>query len=235
VRRRLAVALLTGLAAIGAFVAYQPLWVFDVLAIVYPRVLWRVETTAPLVALTFDDGPAPKHTPNVLAILARHGARGTFFLIGDHASRHPGLVTAIRGGGHEVANHYTTRGSALRDSDDDFAAKLRRTEAILDLTAPKLFRPPGGLARPSQLRIAAAAGYTTVLGSAYPYDGQRPPARYIRWLVTKNLAPGVIVILHDGIRDPSRSIAALEDILRAGHRKGLRFVTVGELLKAVGQ
>ena len=69
-----------------------------------------------------------------------------------------------------------------------------------------------------------------MLGSAYPFDPSHPSARYIRWLVSKNLAPGVIVILHDGIADPSRSLAALEDILTAGEQKGLRFVTVGELL-----
>jgi hypothetical protein len=71
-----------------------------------------------------------------------------------------------------------------------------------------------------------------ILGSAYPYDGSHPPPAYIRWLVTKNLAPGVIIILHDGIADPSRMIAALDSILVSGERKGLRFVTVGGLLRA---
>ena len=69
-----------------------------------------------------------------------------------------------------------------------------------------------------------------MLGSAYPYDPLRPPAGYIRWLVAKNLAPGVIVILHDGIRDPSRTLSSVDAILDAGRRKGLHFVTVGELL-----
>lgn len=230
--RRLLAATLTVAGFVGAVLVYQPLWAFDVLAYVFPQLLWRVNTTARLVALTFDDGPAPDHTPEVLAILAKHGARATFFMIGDRAAAYPELVADIRRAGHEVGNHYYTIRSTRRASDDEFLANLLRTEQVLALRAPKLFRPPGGFARTSQLQLASSNGYTSVLGSAYPYDPSHAPSAYIRWLVAKNLAPGVIVILHDGIADPSNSIAALEGILVAGHQKGLRFVTVGELLKA---
>ncbi len=219
-----------GIAAV--IVLWQPLWAFDVLAFAFPRIVWRVETDAPLVALTFDDGPAPDHTPEVLGILARHHARATFFMIGARAEAHPQLVGEIRRAGHEIGNHYYTLRSTRRASDAEFLANLGKAEKALDLAAPKLFRPPGGTARASQLKLAAANGYTCVLGSAYPYDPAHPPAAYIRWLVAKNLAPGVIVILHDGIADPSRSIAALEGVLVAGEQKGLRFVTVGELLRS---
>jgi len=71
-----------------------------------------------------------------------------------------------------------------------------------------------------------------MLGSAYPHD---PPVSYIRWLVTKNLAPGTIVILHDGISNPTRSIQALPQILVAGCREGLRFVSIGALRAAAEQ
>jgi peptidoglycan-N-acetylglucosamine deacetylase len=230
-RRRLlfAVAVLT--AGGLAFVVTQPLWAFDVLAWAMPGIVWRVETREPFVALTFDDGPAPDHTPRVLEILARHEAHATFFLIGDRAARYPKSVDELRGAGHEVGNHSYTLRSTLRASDEEFVANLERTESVLRMSGPmKLFRPPGGKIRAAQIRIAHERGYRVVLGSAYPYDGAHPPSTYIEWLVRKNLAPGVIVILHDGIADPSRSIAALEGILVAGERKGLRFVTVGQLL-----
>jgi peptidoglycan/xylan/chitin deacetylase (PgdA/CDA1 family) len=229
---RLLLGCLVAVGIAAAIVLYQPLWTFKVLARAFPRILWRVETSEPLVALTFDDGPAPGNTPAVLSILARHHAQATFFMIGDRAVAYPRLVDEVRRAGHEVGNHYYTIRSTQRASDDDFLANLRKAEAVLDLGVPKLFRPPGGIARSSQLRLAAANGYTCVLGSAYPYDPSHPPTAYIRWLVSKNLAPGVIVILHDGIANPSRSIAALESILSAGEQKGLRFVSVGELLRA---
>jgi peptidoglycan/xylan/chitin deacetylase (PgdA/CDA1 family) len=108
----------------------------------------RVETSAPLVALTCDDGPAPDHTPEVLALLAKHGARATFFMIGDRAAAYPALVNTIRSGGHEVGNHYYSIRSTLRASDAEFLTNLLRTENVLGLSGPmKLYRPPGGLIR----------------------------------------------------------------------------------------
>lgn len=224
-RVRYAIALVVGTGGVAASVAlFQPLWAFAAIAKLFPGILWRVETSAPLVALTFDDGPAPDHTPGVLAILERHRARATFFLIGDRAAAHSEMVASLRAAGHDIGNHYDTIRSTRGASDAEFLANLHRAEAVLGRPEPKLFRPPDGVVRPGQLRLLQAEGYKCVLGSAYPYDPAHPPAAYIQWLVAKNLSPGVIVILHDGIADPSRSLAALDGILAAGRRKGLRFV-----------
>jgi peptidoglycan/xylan/chitin deacetylase (PgdA/CDA1 family) len=229
--RRTALGMAAATVAALVVLIVQPLWVFAVLARLEPRIVWRVNTTQPLVALSFDDGPAPDHTPQVLAILARHRAHATFFLIGDRAALYPEWVATLRSSGHEVGNHYISIHSATRATDDEFVSDLTRTEQILRLRGPlKLFRPPGGRIRSSELRLAEEHGYRVVLGSAYPYDPDHPPSSYIRWLVTKNLAPGVIVILHDGIADPSRMISALDSILTAGEQEGYQFVTVGELL-----
>lgn len=212
---------------------FQPAWAFAILETLFPRIVWRVETMQPLVALSFDDGPAPRHTIAVLDILARHHAKATFFSIGSRAAAHPWLIEGIKTGGHEIGNHYLHESTALGDSPDEFLDKVRRTDEMLGLDGTrKLFRPPGGLIWPAQLDQLQKHGYACVLGSAYPYDAKRPPVAYIRWLVKKNLRPGAIVILHDGIADPSKSIAALDDILTAGESRGLRFVTVGELLAA---
>jgi peptidoglycan/xylan/chitin deacetylase (PgdA/CDA1 family) len=209
----------------------EPIALFGVLQWATPDIVWRVPISEPLVALSFDDGPHPVHTPQVLALLAQHDAHATFFLIGQRARGHPEVVRAIKAGGHEVGNHYYTLRSTLRRTDRQFADELKRTGDALHLEGPvKLFRPPGGRIRSRQLDEAIRQGYTCVLGSAYPFDGAHPPAAYIRWVVSKNLAPGTIVILHDGIADPSRSIEALPGILEAGRRKGLRFVSVGTLL-----
>ena len=215
-------------------VGTQPLFAFALLERLTPNLVWRVETDRPLVALSFDDGPDPTHTPQVLEILKDSGATATFFLIGNRAEAHPELVRRIKAEGHEVGNHYISRRSTLRHSDDEFLRYLDQAERTLGIaTTPKLFRPPGGVARPRQLRLARERGYSCVLGSAYPYDGRRPPrVEYIQWLIEKNLAPGTIVILHDGIRDPSRSIAALPHILATGRERGFRFVSIGALMAA---
>jgi peptidoglycan/xylan/chitin deacetylase (PgdA/CDA1 family) len=209
----------------------QPSAAFIVLEVVTPDLVWRVKTQRPLVALSFDDGPSPQFTPQVLAILAQHGAKATFFVIGERAQRSPELVRRIRDEGHEVGNHYFINGTCLGHSDDDFLGYLERTERAAAIAGPrKLFRAPGGVASSHQLALARQRGYTTVLGSAYPHDPMHPPVRYIQWLTEKNLGPGTIVILHDGIPDPRRTIEALPHILEAGRHRGLQFVSVGFLL-----
>lgn len=214
--------------------AVQPAGVVRLLARATPRIVWRVETWAPLVALSFDDGPDPVYTPQVLDVLARHQARATFFLIGENARRHPELVRRIRDMGHEVGNHTDSRGSTVLMSMRRFSESLLRAEAALRLSPadPKLFRPGGGWVRPAQLDLAIQRGYTCVLGSAQAWDPKRPPAAYIRWAVTRNLAPGAIVVLHDAGGNRSNTVAALPGILEAGRAKGLRFVTVSELMSA---
>jgi len=214
----------------------QPLTVVGVFERLTPNVIYRVRVDRPLVALSFDDGPHPTFTPQVLDILQRYDARATFFLIGERALRYPELVARIKTGGHEVGNHYYRDCSTFIHSDAEFLRYLRQTEeAIGPMEEPKLFRAPGGVAWPRQMRVARAQGYTCVLGSAYPNDPMHPPAWYIRWLVEKNLAPGTIVILHDGISDATRSIQALPHILQAGRQRGLRFVSIGELMSARGK
>jgi peptidoglycan/xylan/chitin deacetylase (PgdA/CDA1 family) len=217
----------TALAVFGA----EPRGILTAIEHSTPQLLYRVPTDRPLAALSFDDGPHPVFTPQVLDILEAHHAQATFFLIGERALRYPELVARIKNAGHEVGNHYFRNGSLLLHSDDRFLSNLAQTEMAIGLPeGPKLFRPPGGLALSRQLRLARSRGYTSVLGSAYPHDPLRPPVWYIRWLIKKNLAPGAIVILHDGIPDASRGILALPQILGDGAEKGLTFVSIGQLI-----
>lgn len=108
----------------------QPAAAFAVLERLAPNIVWRVRTDQPLVALSFDDGPHPVHTPRVLDILRRSGATATFFLIGERAEAHPDLVAGIKAAGHEVGNHYMTKTHTYRHSDPDFVAYLERTERV---------------------------------------------------------------------------------------------------------
>jgi len=214
----------------------EPLIVLGVLERLTPNIVYRIRTDHQLVALSFDDGPHPVFTPQVLDILQAHDARATFFLIGECALSHPDLVARIKSAGHQVANHYLRNGLMLFDSDADFLRNLEQTELAAGLAdkspyEPKLFRAPGGLARSHQLKLAQSHGYACVLGNAYPHDPLRPPVWYIRWLVQKNLAPGTIVILHDGISNPVRTLQALPQILDEGRRRGFSFVSIGELMR----
>ncbi len=227
---------------LGAFVLAlafwwgQPLVLLPLLERLLPGVIWRGSPWRNAMALSFDDGPDPLHTPQLLALLERHGARATFFLIGERARAHPELVAAIRSAGHELGNHYERDQFLLGESRSSFLAKLEATDAALgEPFGPRLFRPPRALIWPWQLELLRQRGYRCVLGSTYPHDGEaNPPLAYTRWLMEKNLVPGAILILHEGSRGSSRSLAALDPVLTIARKRGLAVLPVGDLLDPRG-
>lgn len=196
-----------------------------------PDALWRGSGTVPAVALTFDDGPDPVHTSQVLDILERNRIRATFFLVGEQARQYPELVARIRAAGHEIGNHSDTWRSTRKLPPDEFERDLLRAEATLKLggTTPKYFRPAGGLIGRKQARIAQRHGYRLVIASALALDPYRPPSGWIVALVRRSLRPGAIVVLHDAGGDRTRTVAALPRIIASARRRGLALVPVSAL------
>lgn len=160
------------------------------------------ERSSGRVALSFDDGPDPEVTPEVLRILADHGARATFFCIGARAERHPALVREIVGAGHTVANHtqhhpnlfsfYLPRAMA-REIDACQAALERTADA-----RPRLFRAPAGIRNPWLEPLLARRGMRLVSWTRRGFDAvSTSPDRVLRRL-TDGLAAGDLLLLHDG-------------------------------------
>ncbi|MBI2820966.1 MAG: polysaccharide deacetylase family protein [Acidobacteria bacterium] len=217
-----------------AGLAYKPSLVPSLLQILFPGVLWEGKTSAPLVALTFDDGPDPRYTPVLLDALRNLNVKATFFLVGERARQYPEIVHAIRAGGHEIGNHTDSWRRTVALGCEEFRRDLLRAEEALGLlhTAGKFFRPAGGLARPCQIRIAREQGYRPVLGSAYAFDPRRPPAAFIVWLIERALHPGSIIVLHDSGGDRSATVRAVPEIVAGARRNGLDFTTVSGLLES---
>lgn len=212
---------------------YQPWILVRGVAKLTPGVVWYVPTQQRAVALTFDDGPDPSYTPQVLAFLRAAGAKATFFLIGEHAKRYPELVERIRSDGHQVANHMWRDKNALLLSENAAERSLLDTEQVLHLAGPnKWLRPSGGFARPSFITRAHELGYHVVIASAYASDPRRPPTGYIVWALTRMMRPGIVLVLHDSGGDRSRSVAAVPEILKYGRDHGYTFVTLDEIWAA---
>jgi peptidoglycan/xylan/chitin deacetylase (PgdA/CDA1 family) len=154
------------------------------------------------VALTFDDGPDPEVTPQVLELLARRGVLATFFCIGRRAAAHPGLAAEIVRRGHRVENHSYAHSSAFAWY---LPAALRRdihaAQETLQRTAgrrPRLFRAPAGIRSPLLERELVAAGLALASWSRRGFDTvSRRPERVLRRLL-RNLAAGDVLLLHDG-------------------------------------
>lgn len=121
-------------------------------------ITWSVRTSAPVLALTFDDGPDPAFTPRVLDALRRHGARATFFMMGWNCARHPDLARRVLAEGHEIGNHTWTHQDLAHLDPSAALDEIRRgREAIETVTGAEvtLFRPPRGELTGVALRYAA--------------------------------------------------------------------------------
>jgi peptidoglycan-N-acetylglucosamine deacetylase len=153
------------------------------------------------VALTFDDGPHPEGTPQVLDLLARTGHRATFFLIGEQAERRPELAKEIVTEGHLVAVHGYRHRLQPRLSENQLRTDLDRAlQTIHGATgaSPEHHRPPYGVYSPAGLRLAIHSGLKPLLWSRWGKDWRRfaNPSR-IAARATRNLRAGDVILLHD--------------------------------------
>jgi peptidoglycan/xylan/chitin deacetylase (PgdA/CDA1 family) len=188
------------------------------------------------VALTFDDGPNPPYTDRVLDVLERYGVPATFFCVGMNALAYPELLVRMRGQGHELGNHTWSHPFLQELTAAELSEQLRRAgESIAAAAggeAPGLFRPPYGSRTPAVLDRLARSGSTTVLWDNAPDDWKMPGAHTIADRVLARLAPGSIVLLHDGGGDRGQTVAALPAIIEDAQAAGLRFTTVSALTMA---
>lgn len=225
--------LLLLLLALGGLLLTQPRWLSVWMGRRWPGVTFHVQTPAPVVALTIDDGPDPEGTPAVLEALARHGARATFFLVSDRVAGNGDLVRRILGEGHEIANHLTQVRPSICLSAADFERQLLEAHAALSAFGEvRWFRPGSGWFNRRMLAQVARHGYRCALGSVHPYDAQLPFTPWMAWRVARGASPGAVIILHDGPRMGGRTAAALERALPRLRARGLRVETLSVLVEA---
>jgi peptidoglycan/xylan/chitin deacetylase (PgdA/CDA1 family) len=181
------------------------------------------------IALTFDDGPDAL-TPMYLDVLARSGMRATFFLVGEHAARDPGLAREIADRGHEIGGHGWTHDPFSTLSRGQLVADLARTSSVIPPSPGRpLVRPPHGQLTPRTLFSLAASGYSTVLWSVDSDDCRTQDPREIAWRVAPSrLARGDVVLLHETQPWTLQALPAILDGL-ASH--GWELVTIRELME----
>jgi len=205
-----------------------------------PPVVHRAPGAPHAVALTFDDGPS-EWTAAIAGALEAHGARGTFFVLGPAAERHPDVLARLVRGGHEIGNHLWSHADPERQAPAELRAELDRTAAVVAAATgarPRLARPPY-CGAPAKLAHAARRGGAglIVIRSVDPEDWRAESAEAIVERVLADVGPGDIVCLHDGIAPgnrgtPSRAATAeaVARLVPALLERGLRPVTVSELL-----
>jgi peptidoglycan/xylan/chitin deacetylase (PgdA/CDA1 family) len=178
------------------------------------------------VALTFDDGPDPVTTPQILDALARHRVRATFFVIGAQAAHYPDLVRRIAAAGHRLGNHSYTHTSWRLQSWREFNDELNRTDALLSPSAAAAclhpFRPPFGEISLRHAWYTTRSGRSVVLWSTDSRDSIGASAAEIAAL-GDHFTPGEIVLLHDRCAE---TLHALPELLERVARRGLACVPI---------
>lgn len=187
------------------------------------------------IALTFDDGPHPKYTPQILDILDKYNAKATFFVIGKNAKAYPDIVKDEHARGHEIGNHTYSHPDLKKISATKFLEEIQKTsETIFEITGshPVLFRPPGGYLNNDIIKEVADCDSKAVLWSwrQDTRDWACPSVDCIVSTVIENLRDGDIILFHDYNSGKSPTPEALEKILSELSQKGYKFVTVSELM-----
>lgn len=192
--------------------------------------LFKVETTKKVFALSFDDGPDPNYTPQILRILKQKNAPATFFVVGKMVRAHASTGKLVAQDGHAIGNH--TWGHPKRTKNP--AAEIERADAIikekLGVTST-LFRPPYGILRNGLAREASKNHQDVILWSSDSSDWKHgSSSASIKNNVMRNVTPGGIALMHDGGGNRSTTVAALPGIIDAIRGRGYKLVTVPQLL-----
>lgn len=187
-----------------------------------------------LIALTFDDGPHPKETNEVLDVLNKYDVKATFFIAGKHANWYSKPLIRASKEGHEIGNHTFNHPDISNLTNAQIEDEIMKCEeTLIKLTGkkPTLFRPPFGSYKKEELsKIAQNHGYKIILWNTVDArDWQNPPASKIANVIINKAKNGDIILLHDYATN--NTVEALDILIPEMIKKGFKFVTVSEMLE----
>lgn len=194
-------------------------------------------TTPRVIALTFDDGPSPRYTPDILHLLSRYHAHATFFVLGSEAAQYSKVLREIVKQGSVVANHGYTHVNYFQVGLSGVLHDAERTRALLQkekIPMAPFYRPPYGNSNKRLIDAISRQGYTLTLWSIDTRDWMMPGTSAITRKVLTDAAPGAIVLMHDGGGNRTQTADALAAILPVLEAEGYRFVTLPQYMRDLG-
>lgn len=195
----------------------------------------RVQAPGMYVALTFDDGPSSAYTPKVLDILKRHGAHGTFFVLGSNVNRCSSIVKRAVAEGHEIGvhtwSHINMARSSMAKIDSEVSRSVEKIRSVTGKT-PVVMRPPYGATTAKIVNhMFNTYGMRSILWDVDTRDWQRPGVSTVVHRAVQGAKPGSIILVHD---IHASTLAAVEGIVTGLQARGFQLVTVSELLARAG-
>jgi peptidoglycan/xylan/chitin deacetylase (PgdA/CDA1 family) len=214
--------------------------VFNVNSSVWAPTLWRAHAPEKLVALTFDDGPDPDFTPQVLDMLNEKGVKAAFFCVGERVRAHPELAKRIHDEGHILGNHSDSHAmwinfgmhARLRREIEAANAAIRQAAGV----RPRLYRAPHGFKNPALGDVLRGEGMVAIGWQVRGFDAVVSDAARIAQRIVDKAAPGGVILLHDGAglqgsEDRQATLEALPVVIDGLRARGLEIVRVDALLR----
>lgn len=192
------------------------------------------ESSKKLIALTFDDGPHPRYTNQILDILKAYGVKATFFEVGENIRYYSETAQRVAREGHEIGNHTNTHPHLKGIEGAEFLAEVELCDnAIESITGKKtkLFRPPEGVVEDCVKITAQKRNYSLVLWDIDTKDWAGRSCDDIVKTVLDNARNGSIILMHDYISKKCHTVEALKIIIPALQKRGYRFVCVSEIVE----
>lgn len=191
-----------------------------------------------VVALTFDDGPYPPYTNQILDILKEYKVPATFFVVGQNAQKHPDLVRRIKQDGHQLGNHTYNHIDLLKADRNLIEREVDSTNKVIGAITgqvPNVVRPPHGFRDPVVMEVMAERKLKVVEWSVMSRDWTNPGVDAIVSRTVTKVQNGSIILLHDGDGVASKdsraqTVEATRHIIRELLAQGYKFVTVDEIL-----
>jgi peptidoglycan/xylan/chitin deacetylase (PgdA/CDA1 family) len=187
------------------------------------------------VALTFDDGPDPRSTPQLLELLREHAIPATFFCIGKHVAAHPELAAQIIREGHVLENHSYTHSAFINFySKSRLQHEMAQTQTAIEKAtgrAPRFYRPPVGLTNPNTFRAARKLNLQVIGWTIRSFDTVIAEPQKIIARIKRGLQPDAIILLHDGNIPREKLLTTVKSLLDTLRATGYEIVRLDELLK----
>ena len=191
----------------------------------YRGVVWRENPSSKVVYLTFDDGPIPECTPQLLDILNQYGVKATFFMVAENAERYPELLARVRDEGHVVGNHTYHHMRGYKHDTQTYVRDALRGAEVLQTT---LFRPPHGRMRNNQKKALINQGYTIYLWDVLTHDYNPHYSVDKMFAVVKRYTRnGSILVMHDSLKSKDRMLEALPQIIEWLQSNGYKTGVLG--------
>ncbi len=199
----------------------------------YGRVYCRSSCSDKRIALTFDDGPHPRYTGEILSILKEYNVTATFFIIGVNAENYPDALRKIAESGCEIGNHTYSHANLRHMNHEEIKKEIQKCEDVLSKTIgvrPVVFRPPEGMYPNDATEIMENLGYDIILWSIDTMDWAMNPSYQIERLVMKETKGGDIILMHDYVSGGNTTCQALRKMIPNLLSRGYEFVTVSQLI-----